>query len=280
MTPSSCSSSTTRGAAAAPSPRTSASLPCPSGTSSRSFSSCAASRSHRGSRERLLLRAQLAGDGRVARQVQPFEHGQHRRQRSLVHVARPADVALAAHAALAGLDLLQPGDDRESERVRDADPDLEARGVRRLVAEEEKVERLLGADRLDDRRRGRLRVPLLALRLEQDPAVGADRHAVAELLLRLRRAERQHDHLASAGLDDPHRLLDRALLVRRDRETEVLRVDRLRVGGEHHLPAGDRHPLDADEDPHERILSLSGSNGGREPTTSTVTGWSSSMYWT
>ena len=170
--------------------------------------------------------------------------------------------------------------------MRNPDPDLIAGGVGRLVAEEEEVERLrLRADRLDDRRRGRLRVPVLALSLEQDPAVGADRHAVAQLLLRLGRPERQHHHLAGcftsgAGFHDPHRLLDPALLVRRDREAEVLRLDRLLVDGEHHPPAGDRHAFDRNQDPHERILSLSGSNGGREPTTSTVTGWSSSMYWT
>ena len=164
--------------------------------------------------------------------------------------------------------------------MRHADPDLVAARVGRLVAEEEEVERLLGANRLDDRGRSRLRVPLLALRLEEDAAVGADRHAIAELLLRLGRSQRQHDDLAPLGLDDAHRLLDRALLVRRDREAEVLRLERLCVVGEHHLPAGDRDALDGDEDPHERILSLSGSNGGREPTTSTVTGYSSSMYWT
>ena len=81
-----------------------------------------------------------------------------------------------------------------------------------------------------------------------------------------------NDDLAAGLLDDAHRVLDRALLVRRDREAEVLRLERLRVLGEDHLPAGDRDTLDGDQDSHERILSLSGSNGGREPTTSTVTG--------
>ena len=161
--------------------------------------------------------------------------------------------------------------------MRQADTDLIPARVGRLVAEEEEVERLgLAVERLDDRACRRLRIPLLSLRLEEDAAVGADRHAVAELLLRLGRAECQDDDLAA----DPHRLLDRALLVGRDGEAEVLRLERLPVRGEHHLPARERDALDADENPHERILSLSGSNGGREPTTSTVTGWSSSMYWT
>jgi len=43
------------------------------------------------------------------------------------------------------------------------------------------------------------------------------------------------------------------------------RLERLLVGRQHHLPARDRHPLHADEDPHDRILSFSGSNGAREP---------------
>src|SRR6478735_7229729 len=232
-------------------------------------------------RERLLLRAQAARNGRVARQVQALQHRQHGRERRLVHVARAADVALAADRAVAQLDLLQAGDDRQAERMPDADPDLVAGGIGRLVAEEEEVERLrLCADGLDDRTRRRLRVPVLALRLQQDPAIGPDRHAVAELFLRLGRAERQRYDLAALCLGDPHSLLDRALLVRRDREAEVLRLDRLLIDGEHHLPAGDRDALHTAKDPHERILSLSGSNGGREPTTSTETGRSCSMYWT
>ena len=165
--------------------------------------------------------------------------------------------------------------------MRHADTDLIPARVGRLVAEEEEVERLgLAVERLDDRACRRLRIPLLSLRLEEDAAVGADRHAVAELLLRLGRAEGHHHDLAPFGFDDAHRLLDRALLVRRDREAEMPGLERLRIVGEHHLPARERDALDADENPHERILSLSGSNGGREPTTSTVTGWSSSMYWT
>src|SRR3989442_1330550 len=80
---------------------------------------------------------------------------------------------------------------------------------RRLVAEDDQVELdLLAPDRVDDRSRRRLRVPLLAARDEVDRAVGADRHALAELLLRLRRTEREHDRLAALSLDDPHRLLD------------------------------------------------------------------------
>ena len=132
--------------------------------------------------------------------------------------------------------------------------------------------RLVVADRLDDRARRRLRVPLLAVGDEVDRAVDPERHRVAELLLRLRRAEREDDRLAAVRLDQPDRLLDAALLVRADREPEVLRLDRLRVLGEDDLAARHRDALDADEDPHERILVFSGSKIGAEPTTSIVTG--------
>ena len=79
-------------------------------------------------------------------------------------------------------------------------------------------------------------------------------------------------------LDQPHRLLDPALLMRADREAQVARLDRLLVGREHHPPARERHALYADEDPHVRTgsaaftRSLSGSNSGVESARSTVTG--------
>ena len=105
-----------------------------------------------------------------------------------------------------------------------------------------------------------------------DRAVGAERHRVAELLLGLRGPEREDDGLAAVRLDQPDSLLDAALLVRADREPEVLRLDRLGVGGEDDLPSREWNPLDADENPHDRIRVFSGSKIGAEPTTSTVTG--------
>ena len=78
---------------------------------------------------------------------------------------------------------------------------------------------------------------------------------------------------AAAGLDDPHGLLDAALLVRADREAEVAGLDRALVRGEDHLAAGQRHALDADEDVHQdRMRVFSGSKIGVEPATATVTG--------
>jgi hypothetical protein len=49
-------------------------------------------------------------------------------------------------------------------------------------------------------------------------------------------------------LDEPQRLLDRALLVRADREAEVAGVDLLLVDGERDPRAGLRDALDADGD--------------------------------
>src|SRR5207249_3558839 len=98
------------------------------------------------------------------------------------------------------------------------------------------------------------------------------------LLLRPCRSEREHDRLAPVCLDHAHRFLDPALLVRADREPEMARLDRLLVLRQDDPPAGHRHALHARKNIHERILALSGSKIGREPTTSTVTGKGSAMY--
>ena len=65
-------------------------------------------------------------------------------------------------------------------------------------------------------------------------------------------------------LDQPHRLLRPALLVRADREAEVAGRDRTLVFGEHDLASRQGHSLDADEDVHERTRVLSGSNSDVE----------------
>ena len=99
--------------------------------------------------------------------------------------------------------------------MRDADRDLVIAGVGRLVAEQDQVGPLgRGCDRLGDRLRRRLRVPLAAVGDEMDRAIDADRHHVAQLLLGLGRPERQHGARAAVLLDQPDRLLGAALLVR------------------------------------------------------------------
>ena len=130
---------------------------------------------------------------------------------------------------------------------------------------------------LHDGRRGRHRIELAAVGLEQDRPVDADRHGVAQLLLGGRRAQRQHGRRPTLRLDDPDGFLDRALLVRADREAEVAGVDRLPVGRQDDPAAGRGDALDADEDLHAtsaqlRIRALSGSNNGVAPATATVTG--------
>ena len=109
-------------------------------------------------------------------------------------------------------------------------------------------------------------------------AVAAVRERVADLLLGLGGAQRQNGDLAAVLLHEPDRLLHAALLVGADREAEVASLERLLVGGQHHLAARERHALDADEDPHAGIASaaltrsLSGSKSGVESAHSTVTG--------
>ena len=73
-------------------------------------------------------------------------------------------------------------------------------------------------------------------------------------------------------LDQPDRLLGATLLVGADREPEVAGLDRALVLGQRDLAAGQRDPLDAHEDVHERTRELSGSKIGVEPATATVTG--------
>ena len=221
--------------------------------------------------DRLAVRPQLRGHRRVARQIEPLLHRHDGRQGNVVDVASRGDLLLAPRAAVGDRQPFQPCDDRQAEPVGDPDPDLEVARVRRLVAEHDQVERLLEANGVDERRCGRLGVPLLVAD-EVDRAVCTERHALAQLLLRLRRPERQHDDLATLCLDDAHGLFDAAFLVRRDREAEVLRLDRLLVGRQHHLPAGDRHPLHETQNSHALTLELSGSKTGVESLQATVTG--------
>ena len=64
----------------------------------------------------------------------------------------------------------------------------------------------------------------------------ADRHLLADLLLCLRRAEREYRDAPLAGLlDDADRLFDRNLLVRADREAELGRFDVETVFGDGEL---------------------------------------------
>src|SRR5882672_3390963 len=236
----------------------------------------------RAHRHRLVPRAHLARHRRIARQVQAFFDREHGRRRHDVDVAPTLHLLLAAHRRAVERHLLEPGDARPPKRLRDADADLEPTRVGRLVAEEDDVERtvrrLIRANRIQQRRSRRFAIPFLAVRLQVDRAVDPKRHRVAQLFDGLGWAQGDHDRVAFVRFDQPHRLLDPALLVRAHRETQVARVDRARVLGEHDAPSGDRHPLDAGEDSQERMRRFSGSNSGVAPDTATVTWYRSPMY--
>ena len=219
------------------------------------------------------------GHRRIARQVDPLLDGHDRGPRDVVDLpATAGSLTSDGDAVIPYLEPLGARHDRSIERDRDPDADLVVAGVGGLVAEQDQVERAVGrlsrADRIRDRARSGHGVPLATVGLEQDRAVDADRHRLAELVGRLVRPERQDRAGPAIRLDQPDRLLDRALLVRADREPEIARVDRLLVGGQGDLSGRRRDPLDADEDVHDqaRTRLLSGSNSGVEPTTSTVTG--------
>ena len=182
------------------------------------------------------------------------------------------------------VDALDAVDDRATERVGDADADLEAAGVGGLVAEQDEVERSVGGldvgDRRSDCRGGALRIPIGSVDRQQHGLGDTEAGGVAQLLVGLGGAERQHRRLAAVLLDELHGFFDRALLVRAHREPEERRVDRLTVGGDVDARPGCRHALHADEDPHDFIRLSSGSNSGVAPARSTVTGYSSFMYMT
>ena len=251
------STSTTRGAASGPSPRISTALSCSTGTRSRILRRRSGRRIQRDLLDLLLPRAQAARDRRVARQVDAFLDGHDRGPRDLVDLpAATGRLAPGDDRVIADLEALRTRHDRPVEGDGDPHPDLVVAGVGGLVAEQDQVERavdrLAGTDRIDDRRRGRDRPPLPAVGLQQDGAIDADRHRLAQLVGRLFRPEGQDRARSAMRLDDPDRLLDRALLVRADREPEVAGVDRLLVGGQGDLPGRGRDALDADEDVHVR----------------------------
>src|SRR5439155_8851654 len=146
---------------------------------------------------------------------------------------------------------------------------------------QEQVERLgAHANCLDERSRRRLGAPVAAVGLEEDGGVDSHRQRVLQLFRRGGGPERQYRRRAALRLDNAQRLFDGALLMRRDREAEERRIDRMRVGGERDARSRLRNSLDADEDVQLRTRVFSGSNSERLPRTATVTGYRSPMYWT
>jgi hypothetical protein len=102
------------------------------------------------------------------------------------------------------------------------------------------------------RRRRRDRPGLHAVRrLKQHRRRRPEREARAKLFLGGNRPQGHHGHGSAEPLDEPHGLLDGALLVRADREPGGLRIDRLTVSGQGDHAADRRHPLNADENVHD-----------------------------
>ena len=274
---------TTAGAASAPSPRISACLPWPGGTTSRSFSSRASGRSGVLRVDRLLAGAQLGRHRRVARQVDALEHATPRRAaaRGTRRGRRPPPARSAP--AVLHRQALQPGHHRPA-RARGP------RGCRPGSCRSPRTHCRRRSGRSPRPRPARPRSPPRSpprwpAGSHSSPSVASRRPRSAPIASVSRICSSASGgpsastvDLAAVLLHQPHRLLHAALLVRADREAEVARLDRLLVVGEDHPPAGERHALDADEDPHAGTApaaftrSLSGSKSGVEPATATVTG--------
>ena len=87
--------------------------------------------------------------------------------------------------------------------------------------------------------------------LDQDAAIGAHGERGADGLARLRRADRDDDHLARlAGFLLPERLLDRDLVERIHRHLDVGELDSRAVGLETNLDVVVDHPFDGHENLH------------------------------
>ena len=160
-----------------------------------------------------LLRPQPAGQRGEPRQVDPLLDRDHGGSGTSKTSQPPAASPPRDRQAAVDLDPLDPGHAGQAERRRDAHRHLVAAGVRRLVAEQQQVEASL-RHRVGDRGGGRGRVELLAVRLQQDPGADPHRERVSQLLGRGRGPERRDGRRAAVRLDEPQRLLDRALLVR------------------------------------------------------------------
>src|SRR4029077_937662 len=98
------------------------------------------------------------------------------------------------------------------------------------------------------------RIPFATIGFEQQRALDAQRHRIAKLVDGGLGTQREHGRAATMLFDEAHRLLDRAFLVRADREPQIAGVDLLAVRGQGNLTGRRGNALDADEDVH----------GGRE----------------
>ena len=227
-----------------------------------------------------LLRLQPPREGGVARQVDPLAHGDDRRQRQSRRSPSRRRPRAAPSRPPSPISMpLTPVTHRQPEHVRHADADLVAARVGRLVAEEQQVEGRRPAHRVRDRRGGRLRVPVARRRSRAGsrapmPIATASRSCSAAA----GGPSVSTVVVAAVRGREPDRLLDRALLVRADRVPEEGVSTAWASGRQGDPRSGLGHALDADEDVHRLMRAFSGSKSGREPATSTVTGYRSPMY--
>ncbi len=229
-TPSSSSRSTTAAAASGPVPSVTVVLSCCAGCSSRTWSLTTGGAVGLDHGDRHLLRCEATLHRGIARKVEALLDAEHGRNRQRVDLETAIDLALRRHGAGVEIDLdaLDRIDDRTAERVGHSNADLETTRVGALVAEQDRSNGLRprrveprGLHRRGDGACGALRIPRGAVGGQQHGVLDAERRRVAELLLGFGWTEGQHRGLAAESLDELHRLLDRALLVRTHGETQV-----------------------------------------------------------
>ena len=232
-TPSSFSTSTTRGAAAGPSPSSSTCEPCLLRDDQALLAHLVLAPRRLDPLDLQLLRAQPAGKRRVARQVDSLLAPSITAGSGTSKISQPPPssrrtVAVPSAISMPLIPVTQGSPSAAATRI----ADLVVAVVGRLVAEEEQVDTAVARVASAIAAAVACGIPVVAVGLEQHRRLDAHRDRVLQLLDGRRRSERQHGRRAAVPLDEPQRLLDRALLVRADREPEVARVDRLLVGGE------------------------------------------------
>ena len=198
--------------------------------------------------------AHASGQGGIAREVDPFLHGQHAGQGQFEEFVAPAELATGPQRFVTQFKILDAAYAGSGQGVGDANAHLVVTGIGRFVAEQDEVEGTLvlfqlahGRDDGPGRGDG---VPFTAVGLEMNQLCGPYRRGVTQLFGRLRWTERQHRDRSTVLLHDAHRFFHGALLVRANGEAQLAGVDLLAVGVNHDLGADHGDAFDADENVH------------------------------
>ena len=201
-----------------------------------------------------LLGRQAPLHGRVTGKVETFLDAEHGRTGQLVDLETAVDLSTSGDRVVTDLHTLDALHDRTTEGHGGANTHLETAGIGRLVAEHDQVEGFVALefpDRGGDRLRRALGIPLVGVGLDEHTMGRADRDCVAQLLLGITRAQREHGDFAAVLFDELHGTFDSALLVRARGEPEVGGIDVLPVGGHVDLCARRGHPLHTAENLHD-----------------------------